>query len=314
MKTRLPETITLELSSQCRLNCLYCDRRNWDADVRRKRPHMDFGLFRQLVDEIAEMEPCPAVTLSYEGESTLNPNFTLMLEYLNKKKIRPWITIRAGQTGKPELKSIVENCSAISISMELNDTGISFSEKGFIGDVLALKNSDYQDLEISVNHTLHPPHDIRSPQIINFIETWRSKVHEIYIWNKIEFGTSITHRYRQGIEKHLKRRRICNQPFSFIAVLSDGRISPCCNTSRATFNTIDVSNGIAAALESGEYKRFLEDHENMALEKYICGKCELWLDDWLGDEKLQILLTDAEQVEANLEGSTIRIDGALRRK
>ena len=314
MKTKLPETIALELSSQCRLNCPYCDRWNWDADVRRKRPHMDFDLFRQLADEIAEMEPCPAVTISYEGESTLNPNFTQMLEYLNEKKIGPWITIRAEQTEKPELKAIVENCAAVSISMELTDTGLSIAEKGFIDDMLVLKNSNDQDFEINVNHTLHPPLDIGTPQIINFIETWRSKVHEIYIWNKIEFGTSITHSFRQGIEKHLKRRRVCKQPFSFLAVLSDGRISPCCNTSRTAFKTIDVSNGIAAAFGSGEYKRFLEDHENMVLENYICLKCELWLDDWLGDEKVQIKLTEAKQVEAHLEGSTIRIEGALRRK
>jgi radical SAM protein with 4Fe4S-binding SPASM domain len=275
---------------------------------------MDFSLFRQLADEISEMEPSPAVTISYEGESILNPDFSRMLEYLNEKKIRPWITIRAGQIGKSELRSIVEHCSAVSISMELDVTGISVPEKGFIDDMLVLNNSNGHDIEISVNHTLHPPHDIRSLQIINFIETWRSKVHEIYIWNKIEFGTSITHSHSKGIEKHLKRRRVCKQPFSFLAVLSDGRISPCCNTSRTAFKTINVSNGIAAAFRSGEYKQFLEDHENTVLGNYICRNCELWLDDWLGDEKVQIMLTEAEQVDAHLEGGTIRIEGALRKK
>jgi hypothetical protein len=75
-----------------------------------------------------------------------------------------------------------------------------------------------------------------------------------------------------------------------------------------------VSNGIAAAFRSGEYKQFLEDHENTVLGNYICRNCELWLDDWLGDEKVQIMLTEAEQVDAHLEGSTIRIEGALRKK
>lgn len=309
MKTKQPQTIALELSSQCGLNCFYCDRQNWDAGVRRNRPHMDLGLFGQLVDEISEMMPQPQVSLSFEGESTLHPEFIRMLEYLNEKKIRPWITIRAKRAGKPELNALIQRCSAVSVSMELNETAIGIK---FVGDIIDLANPEINDIELSVNHTLCPPDHLESPGVVKFIETFKEKVHEVYIWNKIDFGASITHSDIQGIERHLERRRICKQPFSFLAVLSDGRVSPCCVTSRTVFRTIDASNGIAAVLKSEEYRHFLNDHENMNLGKYICGRCDLWLDDWLADEKGNIKLSKYRTVEAHFEGATVRIEGGLR--
>ena len=291
--------------------CSYCDRKNWDSGVQRKTSHMDFGLFKQLVDEVATMEPVPAITVSYEGESTLNPNFVRMLEYLKKKRVRPWITIRPEYSHKQELKAIIENCSAVSVSMELLDTSCGAK---IIDQLLELKSSKNSNLEISVNHTLCPPYELVSPLVIKFVNRFIEKVHEIYLWKKIEYGASITHSDTNGIVDHLKRRKVCKQPFSFFAILSDGRVSPCCNTSRVLLKTIDASMGIKAVLSSPEYGKFLEDHENITLKQYICKKCTLWIDEWLGDEKIMLSLSEGKMVEVFLEGNTFRIKGSLRKR
>jgi len=304
----MPKTIAFELSSQCEHECPYCDRKNWTSDFQRKTPHMDYALFSQLVDEVSGMIPVPSITASYEGESVLHPEFVKMLGYFNRKNIRPWITIRPELNCEPELNAIIENCSAVSVSIELSD--INLGSK-YIEHLLELKTLKNSNLEISVNHTLSSPNKLTSPLGILFIETFINKVHEIYFWNKIKYGTSITHNNKSGIEEHLKRRRVCLQPTSFLAILSDGRVSPCCNTSRVVLKTIDASKGINAVLASPEYIRFLEDHEDILLKKYICEKCTLWMNEWLGDETIQISLFNGNKTDAYLEGHTIRIAGSL---
>jgi radical SAM protein with 4Fe4S-binding SPASM domain len=175
--------------------------------------------------------------------------------------------------------------------------------------LIHLAEKNYSQTLLSVSMVLCPPEVPESPHIKDFIAEWIDNVHNIFLWQKIDFSQGIKYTYRDGIDEHLKRRRVCEQPFSYLAVLSDGRISTCCNTSRTIFNSINIDSGLEYILTSKEYQGFLENHLSLKLQDTACQDCELWLDSWLGDEKLSISLEDGRQCQVFVEGSSYRIKG-----
>ena len=100
------------------------------------------------------------------------------------------------------------------------------------------------------------------------------------------------------------------QPFSYLAVLSDGRISPCCNSSRVYLHNIDALFPLDRLVIDSEFAKFQKRHADMDLDGTGCEHCSLWIDDWLGDEETIFELNDGRHITAYLEGSTIRIVGS----
>jgi len=78
---------------------------------------MDMQLFRFIVDELSEY-PSTSVTLSYEGESLLHPNFVEALSYLNHRGIRPWITTTL-MGAKEEVLRACYMAARLSLSLSL---------------------------------------------------------------------------------------------------------------------------------------------------------------------------------------------------
>jgi pyruvate-formate lyase-activating enzyme len=308
----LPSTVALELSSACSLTCSYCDKRNWPTFTgARATPFLDLKLFRRLVDELAE-HPSTAVTLSYEGESLHHPEIADALQYLREKAIRPWITTTLAGTTELLLANLLQVCSTISVSLGLSEADFArsrgpaeaYSETvAKVARLLDLRRRAGGGAEIAVNATIRAGVGFDAPEVIEFINRWHPVVDEIQLWLEMGFADDVRYLHRAGIERHLSRRRVCMQPFRYVAVLSDGSLSPCCQTSRVRFTSIRADAGLAAAVQHPEYQAFLEMHRQRNLAGTPCMRCEAWLDDWLGDETISV----GPKHTAILEGYTARI-------
>ena len=68
-------------------------------------------------------------------------------------------------------------------------------------------------------------------------------------------------------------------------------------------------DGLINVCEHEEYIVFRQKHLDNDLDGTLCEHCELWIDDWLGDEQTSIQLGDGRILQAYYEGSTIRISG-----
>lgn len=275
---------------------------------------MDFQLFQKVIDEITQLTIIPSITLSYEGESLLHPYFCKFLKYLNKKNMKPWITTSLLGGNPKKLDAMIDYCDTISVSLDGNEQLFLINRgnvKQFkrVSEQLKrlLERRNRSGVKINLNMTLSPPHNISSKPVRDFIDRWIHEVDEIYIWKQIQFGEKIIYSYRDGIEKHLERRRPCQQPFNYAAILTDGRISPCCNTSRTVLPGLNIADGYMETFTSRIYSKFLSDHKELKLEGTPCKECELWLDDWLGDEEETIKKNNGEIVSYFHEGNTIRI-------
>ena len=312
---KLPNTVAFELASVCGLSCDYCDMRNWSRyGIEREKKYMEFPLFQKVIDEITQLTIIPSITLSYEGESLLHPYFCKFLKYLNEKNIRPWITTSLLGGNPKKLDAMIYYCDTISVSLD-GDEQMFVKNRGSVKQFKKvseqlnrlLRRKNRSGVKINLNMTLSPPHNISSKPVKHFIDRWIHEVDELYIWKQIQFGEKIIYLHRDGIEKHLERRRPCQQPFNYTAILTDGRIAPCCNTSRTVLPGLNIANGYLEAFTSQTFIKFLNNHKKYELKGTPCEKCELWLDDWLGDEVETITNNKGEAVTCYHEGNTIRI-------
>lgn len=296
-RPELPATVAIELSSSCHLRCVHCDKRYWSAfGGERASPFMDLGLFRSLVDEIATSRKT-AVTLSYEGESLLHPGILEALEYMEATRVRPWLTTTLEGARDELLEALVRTCSVVSVSLALSDA--SFQEtrgpiqilreaEDRLQRLLSLRTTVPSAARIAVNAVLPGGVPLGSPGVAAFARRWMGRADDIQVWFEMAYGREIRHLHRGGVSRHLARRRVCVQPWNYVAVLSDGTVSPCCVTSRVRLPGVTARRGLADALEQPAYREFLARQASRQLDGMPCVSCDCWLDDWLGDETVPV--------------------------
>lgn len=88
-----PPQVDIELSSICNLRCPMCFTLN-DEFKKVKGVFMNFGLFKKIIDEIAEK--VYKIHLSFRGEPTLNPEFIECVRYAKSKGIGEVTTVTNG--------------------------------------------------------------------------------------------------------------------------------------------------------------------------------------------------------------------------
>src|SRR3989344_8877570 len=83
-----PIIVAIEPTSLCNLRCTMCFQADtaYFARDNSLMGQMDFGLYREIVDEMAENGPCGLV-LASRGEPMLHPRFTEMVGYATKRGI-----------------------------------------------------------------------------------------------------------------------------------------------------------------------------------------------------------------------------------
>lgn len=82
---RTPYVVHIDPSDICNFHCKFCPSGNLELMKRTKgrgQKPMEFGLFKRLIDELAEFEdPIRVVRLYKEGEPLMNPDFARMVAY-----------------------------------------------------------------------------------------------------------------------------------------------------------------------------------------------------------------------------------------
>lgn len=308
----LPRTVALELSSACPLACSYCERQQWrGTDLQRKVSHMPSDLFFRLADELAAWVPVPHVTLSYEGESTLHPRFVELLAYLASRGLRPWIATSLVHSSEETLAALVEHCSTVCVSldgprenflMRRGDATRYDAVMGSFNRLLELRGVKERRAEIAVSSVVTATD---SPLLARFAAEWHGRVDTVYGWLEIEYGRRIA--CGDASFGSAGPRRRCRNPYEYLAVMSDGRLSPCCVSSRVWL-PVQAADGLASAWQSAAYREFRRRHAELRLSGTPCDSCDLWLDGWSADEQWTLEWAGRRWLGV-VCGSTIRVTG-----
>jgi len=314
----LLQTVALELSSACGFACVYCDRKHWSAQgVVRETQHLEPRLVERILDEVTGMSPRPSLTLSFEGESALHPQFPELLALAGARGLRPWLSTSLKGAGDDGLAAMLAHCGTVCVSLEIDREAFA-QRRGTVKDygvvlksmerLLAVGGRAEGYAAVAVSAVVPADEAIDSKRVSDFCATWIDRVDEIYLWNEWDFGEGIRLARSEGLARHLRRRRRCLQPEGFLAVLSDGTVSPCCLTSRVRLQGVTARDGILAVLEAPAYQAFLARHAAMELEGLPCQACDGWLEGWLGDETRTLQIGHSE-AKIFREGCTERIPG-----
>jgi len=124
-----PYDITIEVTNNCNLNCVFCARQK----MSREKGFMSMDLYKNIIDEIASKRPFSYVHLYGIGEPTIDPDIIERIVYAIQKGVTNLIIFTNG-------KNLLEN----DFYKKLADTGI-----GTIGiDVDAFTSDTYGRIRV----------------------------------------------------------------------------------------------------------------------------------------------------------------------
>jgi pyruvate-formate lyase-activating enzyme len=285
----LPKTIAIEISSACALACSYCERNTWaERGLKRETEHIAPELFHAIVDEISLWRRRPSLVISYEGESTLHPEFNDLLGYAHEKGFRSWLTTSLLGRKSISWSEVLKCCSTVCVSLDGPRRNFAL-RRGTVDqydqvvsrltELISERDRHGYPAQIAVSTVIDGP---GSPELAEFASEWTGRVDEIYGWfETVGEGNSL--RTRIPIDFPMEKRCRCAQPFDYLAVLSDGFISPCCASSRTRL-PIHAGYGLATAWRNPAYVEFRHRHATLDLGNTPCKECMLWPEGWMPDQ------------------------------
>jgi len=100
-----PTVAEIETTSICNLKCIMCGR-NFGGTAK-KRQHMDFDLFKEIIDQSkGKME---LAILHAGGEPLMQPNIFKMIEYTNAAGIGAWMSSNATLLNEDKAEKILKS-------------------------------------------------------------------------------------------------------------------------------------------------------------------------------------------------------------
>ena len=265
-----PLHVDIEVSANCDLTCPMCPRRHADVS---EYNHMDFNLFKRIVDECAQYNLFSA-RLSWRGESLTHPQFLDFVRYIKTEKKIPNVSFL---TNGHKLNQ--------EIAIGLVEAGIdyvSFSVDG-IDDIYDIVRAPAK-FE-SVYNGIKTLKEIREkvgkprPQI-RIIGLWPAiaKNAEGY-FNKMKhvadkIVTNPVKDYRITNETKFAKDYVCQYPWERLFVGCDGRTQPCSNSIERLYIG-DVREQTLAQIWKGEVMdKLRKDHIEGRIDRYFaCSRC-----------------------------------------
>lgn len=230
-----PLHLDFELKDACNQNCTMCPRneeQHPDINYRlNSKTTLSFADYCQVIDE-GVGKGLRSVNLGAFAEPLIHKNCFDMVEYARQKGIIDTRLITNGLLLKRHISNVFESGLVnlfVSLDAFYPETYKRIRGHGFelakdsILAVLAERERRGQVLPIVRVSMV----DMKSnrDEIDEFVSFWRSRVDFIDIQTYDDFNIDINRPF--NLEQ--KKKWDCRSPFARLAVLSDGRVLPCCN-------------------------------------------------------------------------------------
>jgi radical SAM protein with 4Fe4S-binding SPASM domain len=127
-----PFTLFVDPSDACNFRCQFCPSGNAQLlkKVHRKPRHMDFDLFRKIIEDLRVLErPIKVLRLYKDGEPLLNPRFSDMIAYAKESGVALQVdTTTNGSLLNPEINIKLIDAGLDRINISVN----GISEKQYL--------------------------------------------------------------------------------------------------------------------------------------------------------------------------------------
>lgn len=293
----LPNTVYLETTSACNLNCVMCAAQRPSTKQLKPSGFINPRLFRRLVDEI--VTDLPSVRWLYlhkDGEPLLHPQIVDLIEYASAR--HPDVTLVTNAT------LLTEEISRAILATRLQK--IRFSVDGlnratFERVRIQLPANEYVHLRVPVsfdavmanierflrlkgetgNRTLQVglrTTDFKptASQIAAYREYWQKRVSFVEVAELMSWSGAV------GKEDAAADRHACLAPWASLVIGWDGTLVPCCSyipDASGTGSLYDLESGtLLEALRAPHRRALMAAHLDGALqaEAPYCVDCRDW--------------------------------------
>ena len=233
---KYPLHLDIGITNVCNLKCTFCARTVLvEQEKFRKAAHMDFELFKKIIDEASTLGTF-SINLNLLNEPLTNPDLVPMIKYAKEKGIVDVHFHSHGGllTEKKSLELIDSGLDKLLISIDT-------PSKTKYEKLRVLSDFDQVVENLRKFKQIRDEKDLLSPLIkTNFIEFPGITSEEIK--SDLEFGLTLSDCV--GFQEYIDptctigenkkysdgyiSKFVCQQPFTRLAIAEDGTVSPCC--------------------------------------------------------------------------------------
>ncbi|NLG03796.1 MAG: radical SAM protein [Clostridia bacterium] len=237
-----PFSIFIDTSSACNFRCEFCAAHAPTSTNKVKGKIMSFDLFKKIVDDMkAFPDKIKIVRLAHLGEPLLNPLLPEMIQYMKDADVTDRIEIITnGSLLEPKLNEKLVNSGVdmIRISVEALDA-ITYEQivhyridfEKFVENIKDLfsRRKDGTTIYIKIADI-----SVDSPEKKKlFMDIFESYCDHIFIehispsWPEFE-SDLINNEQITMYGERVELVEICSQPFYYMIIGPDGKVTPCC--------------------------------------------------------------------------------------
>ncbi|MFC1461776.1 radical SAM/SPASM domain-containing protein, partial [Verrucomicrobiota bacterium] len=233
-KLRLyPQIVQVETTSLCNSDCIMCPH----SKITRKKGHMDFGLYKAIVDDCARNQEFVKTFFPFlNGEFFLTPNWETYLVYARDKLPNTTIGIFTNAS--------LLDIKTINTLLEIAPDWINISFDGTSKEAYERirRKLDFEQVQnniiqlmrqrdllkkgkprvtISIIEMEQSPHELES-----FYKRWKQIVDEVTSGTYSNWGSGVEDKYPQHQETG--KRKPCSRLWYNFTVLNTGDVAICC--------------------------------------------------------------------------------------
>ena len=287
-KLNFPNRVTVELTNDCNVSCVFCNRQKISMDI----GYIEDKLFYKIIDEMARHLPVKLVPF-FRGEPLMHPQLIPCIKYAKQKGV-----------GSIQMAS-----NALLLDDEMQDrlieAGIDYLSFSLdtVDPKVYERSRMFGNLEISSNHVKsmglkckeRKKKGLSAPTIqvstINieeylpkqkeFIEEWLPYVDVVRVYEQHdEKGRLVDPQIRKSLDI-FEERKPCRKVFTDMIIYWDGRMALCnydWNEQRKIGNANTMT--LQEAWDSEEYENVRKMHLCNQFDRGICADCHHWKIDY----------------------------------
>lgn len=287
-----PISITIEPTNFCNLKCSQCP--SGSGLLTREKGNIDFNLLKKIIDEIHEK--IIYLTLHFQGEPYLHPNFFELIKYASDKKMFVTVSTNGHFLSKENsIKTIEAGLDKLIISLDGTTqesysayrTGGSFDKvvegiENIINAENELKRKNpFIVLQFLVfKHNENEINEIKklSEKLkINKLELKSAQIYDFENGNKLIPSNEKYSRYKKAGEKYFIKNELKNKCFRLWenpVITCDGKVIPCCFDKNAEYKMGDLKENTFNEIWNNKfYKEFRKKILTSRKEVSICKNC-----------------------------------------
>ena len=274
-----PRVILLDTVSYCNLKCSICSHKN----MTRKQGFMQEGLYKKLIDEIAENEPNAQIWITFFGEGMILKDLPEKIAYSVKKGVPNIMLNSNGALYTKEYGERLIKCGLKKLLVGIDAvTEETYNKIRIGGDFDRVVNGvlEYKNM---LNEFGAPGQEV----VVQFVETYLNinEVEDfIRFWNSHDIQCKIRPMVSWAGKVEAKNqvdafeRLPCYWAMNAFNVIDDGRVPLCTCDLDCEYSMGDVVSHSIKDIWNGNVKKFRDMHRYGKWDDLpeVCSKCKDW--------------------------------------